>query len=247
MRKIAPEVEQLMWTLAEHRDPEAIDEFGQRYPDLRGELGKRLALTTSLKGAREIRTTDIPRFRPLALPPPIWTRPAGLAMAGVALIGLAFGSYYLTSSLSAPPVSEKLPTISQQPASARQEPEGRGGPKVLPDGRLPQSGSPQGAASGNVADLPKHLRPQTLSIKAGKFQDVIALLGQYCGLKIEMPDMPPELADSLIEADYQNMVPLAMLQDLGAKHGFSAFYEGGNKILLIPARPSSELNADTGQ
>lgn len=247
MRKIAPEVEELMWTLAEHRDPDAIDEFGQRYPDLRGELGKRLALTTSLVGARITGSSEIPRFRPKALPPPIWTRPAAIAGAGVALACLAFGSYYLTSALATPRVSERPPVVIQQQPDAPREAQDRGGPKVLPDGRLPQGGAAPGTTAGSIAELPKHLRPQTLSIKSGRFQDVIALLGQYCGLQIEMPDMPAELADALVEASYQDMAPIAMLEDLGAKHGFSAFYEGGNKILLVPARPSSELNADTGQ
>src|SRR5687767_9309135 len=100
-RKIAPELDELMWTLAERRDTAALDEFVERHPHLKGEMGKRLALTNSLRGAySDAKPTSIPRFRPSPLPAPIWTRPLALAAATVLLGAFAFGSFVVTRNLA---------------------------------------------------------------------------------------------------------------------------------------------------
>ncbi|MFY9234040.1 MAG: hypothetical protein WAO58_06220 [Fimbriimonadaceae bacterium] len=247
MKKVAPEIEELMWALAEARDSAAIDEFGQRFPELRGELGKRLALTQSLKGASPGgRAEDIPRFRPKPAPASIWTRPAAFGFATVLLFALAFGSYFITQRVAGNS-PDNVSVGTQGPAVEPLQTDPLvASPKVPPVKTYVDPGNPTLNPGLNPENLPRHLRPQTLAIKSAKFMNVITVLAEYCGLRIEMPDLPAAMADLTIEANYTDMTPMAMLSDLGTKYGFTPYSQGGNRVLLIPATQSRELSADTG-
>lgn len=230
-----------MWVIAQGQDHSAIEEFGERFPHLRAELGKRLAMTRSLKGAVEgARPASIPRFTPTAPTPAMWTRPAVLVPAAALLAALAFGSYMFASNMR----PQALTTTKVVPLGGSVQ--AQGAPPVV-KGIIPKDAPKQGGPgpqTPQIAQLPSYMQPRSLAIREGRFMDVISMIGQATGLQIEMPDVPPEMAALQISADYQNMSGLQMLQDLGAKHGFTAFQQGANRVLLIPARPSSELDAN---
>jgi hypothetical protein len=241
LSRIAPEIDELMWTIAQQRDPQAIDEFGQRFPELRQELGKRLALTNSLKTASvATRPHSIPRFTPRQAPPPWWTKPTALALAGAVLVVLAMGSYSLSRAWSQP-VTKVVPGESapvQKPIEDA-TPDGRGEPMYKQDDPQPEGRTP----TPKPADVPPYMQPKSLDVQSARLPAVLAMIEAACGLDIDMPDMPADLADLDVEARYENMNGLAMLADMGSKYGFTAFHQGGNKVLIVPARPTS---AETG-
>jgi hypothetical protein len=250
MKKIAPEIEELMWAIAESRDPQAIDEFGQRFPDLRGELGKRLMLTADLKGALKTPLVNsIPKFQPRAHHAvPVWQRPLALAAATLLLAMVAFGSYVAARRAlesEAQPDSAAI-VASRSGVSKDVQPDDPRAPKLLP-GTAPDDPAVRVPPAQPAASLPEYLKPRTLSIKEGRFADVLMLVGAACNLEIEMPDVPPDMADMIIEANYENVSGLAILQDMGAKYGFTPFTQGGNRILIVPARPNGvEANTSSG-
>ena len=100
MKKIAPDIDQLMWTIAETGDQRAIDDFEGRFPDLKYELGKRILVLRELRQARQAGAAPraVPHFEPRAPAVPSWQRPAwaGAAVLGLAVVALA--SYALTQS-----------------------------------------------------------------------------------------------------------------------------------------------------
>ena len=90
--KIPREMDELMWSVAEADDPQATAEFGERYPDLRVEMTKRVKMVRGLKGSR-------PRSRAERFVPVQTVRrfgPTKLAVAGVTalvLVSVGFASY----------------------------------------------------------------------------------------------------------------------------------------------------------
>src|SRR5690349_8339480 len=93
MRRIAPEVERLMWLVAENRDPKAIADFELRFPELKGELAKHMAMVSGLRTAgKKTPPHSIPRFVPRYAH--VQRRPTGLYVALAFVLGaMAFGSY----------------------------------------------------------------------------------------------------------------------------------------------------------
>ena len=241
MRKVAPEIDELMWSLAEARDPQALDEFGQRHPDMILELGKRLSLTAGLRGAAESgRPSSIPRFTPRPMAQPIWARPLALAAAATVLSALAIGSFMITRDLPAP---EPTPVVSVG-SGPIEKPRN---PVVEPDLLRPNHDGP---STSNPAPPPQeppfYMQPHTVEVTAANLPQVLDRIGQECGLEITMPDVPADLADIQIEARYYNRSGMDMLNDLGSKYGFTAFSQGGNKVLIVPAR-EGQIDASTGQ
>lgn len=240
--RIAPEIEELMWTLAESRDPQALDEFGRRYPELIQELGKRLAMTAGLRGARVAGTvSSIPRFTMRHRPQPIWSRPLALAAAAVVLSGLAIASFTLTRDLSRPSpvvVVPKVEPVRQDPVVTQ-----------VPIPELPLRGrtAPSGTQNAPPPVVAEHMVPRTVEIASARFPEALERIGRETGLQISMPDLPPDLADIQIEVRYYNKSGMEMLADLGAKYGFTAFSQGGNKVLIVPAREGQgDTDASTG-
>ena len=101
MNRVPNEVDELMWGVAESADPEAIAQFGARYPDCRIELARRIAMVESLKsaGKRAAAGMTPPSFEPRT-PQVVPLRPGMWLAAAVALVGLAYGSYVVTSKLT---------------------------------------------------------------------------------------------------------------------------------------------------
>ena len=50
--RIAPDVDKLMWTLAESGQPLAVEDFQGRFPELKVELSRRVQLMQDLRNAK---------------------------------------------------------------------------------------------------------------------------------------------------------------------------------------------------
>lgn len=217
-----------MWMLAEQRDMQAVEEFEGRFPELRLELAKRVAMVNGLRGAKE-NSPPIPRFRAPSPQRLVWQRPLVVALSGAVLLALAFGAYLGTGSWltarATPELQQGLEaatgpgtTTEPQPFAAPSEPIGVVPPVLEPD--------PVAAEA-----LRTHQRPHAVRIEGASLMTVLEAIGMQTGLALEIaPGMP----DFNVSIAYEGMTGIQMLQDLGKRYQFTALDQGGNKVLIVP-------------
>lgn len=234
MTRIPPEIDQLMWTVAEGDSQSARDEFVRRYPIYRDELLRRHATITGLRTGNpttKIPQKSIPRFTPRELPPPERSPRQIAVVSGLVLAALAVGSYTLTTFLSPPPKAPTLPTRPPEETVAVTQPPVNRAP-ITP---TPPSTHGNGIAPG-TAEEPKYVRPTSLAIKSASMQTVLRMLGAQCGLRIIMA---PGLPDTTVSVRYENMTPMAILQDMGAQYRFTPFDQGDGSVVIYPVASAS--------
>ena len=106
MKKVAPEIDSQMWTVAEDGNERAIDEFGDRHPELRSELLHRMDMVKwASRGEKKRlvwnRKKSIPRFvLKESSREPIPARGPMMWAMGLALAALAAAAFAVTMMLS---------------------------------------------------------------------------------------------------------------------------------------------------
>jgi hypothetical protein len=244
MRKVAPDVERLMWLVAEERDPRAISDFEARFPDLKLELAKHIAMVSGLKnGARKVPPHEIPRFVPrYAQPRPIIARPALFAVA-LAACALVFGSVAIANFLvpkpPKPPPVEPVnagplvtPGIKVQPSTG-----GGSGSSGLPNPQTNTPSNPDVAQAEDPMD-----KPVTLRIDHAPLDAAVMMVCRQAGL---IPEIPAGFPRFEVSMDYQGQSAGQILADLGAKNGFTALPQERGHVLFIPVRPDGTLKTPT--
>lgn len=234
--RIAPDVEKLMWMVADSADPQAIADFESRFPELRYELSKRIDMVRELKSSRRLGKSpgQTPHFRPSPAPSPSGTR-WKLALAFAALSALAFGSFFVTRSyFGFAKQSEPTTTIVRQSPPTTT-------PSVVSPKPVPQvQPTPPPSTDSHAEETPSSLAPwdrlQTIRFEKIPLQDALRAIAAQSGLKLEIaPGMP----NPLIKSDYRGMTGLEILADMGPQFGFTAFHQGEGQVIVIPARDSS--------
>ncbi len=225
MKKVAPELESLMWTLAEDGNDRAIDEFGNRHPEMRTELLHRIQMVKGLRGAKK-RTVEAPKAIPRFIPKE--TKPSGprYLVAGLVLAALGALTFAVTMMVTPAPRGHKEDPLPTQPSfvAPRQTvqtplPQVDAVPKVEPPTPA-QTAADQG------------LKPGTLKIEHAPLMTVIQMISAVCGVTIEpAPGMPnPDVV-----VDYRNMNAMQMLRDLGKQYNFTPLDQHDGSILVVPA------------
>lgn len=235
--KIAPELDSMMWAVAEDGNPRAIAEFESRFPDLRTELAKRLAMVRSLRGAGESVPAAIPRFTPRKTTAPLPVSPRWPWLAASAAIAAAgFATYTVVSRQEAPrvpgvaPIQTALSSPSGAVVYSSDLPTGY--PKATPHlGPEPTPGMT--ARPTPAASLPPYLQPQQFQFNNTKLANAIRMTCLAGGLQVEIG---PGLPDVLVTKDYSGYTAVQVLQALGDEFGFTPLEDGPRKVLIIPAR-----------
>ncbi len=226
--KISPEVDRLMWLVAEENSSKAISDFGDRFPDLRGELGRRLEMVRSLRGARnKARTVEVPAFRPRTAPAaPRMTMRLAFAAAAVAFAAIGFGTYAVISSskrASAPApsaISTEMPTIPPAVQYADQLP----APQPTETPVVPQ----------NVPNkIPDYMQAQNFEFHGTKLDMAIRMIATAGHFDVEIG---PGLDNVDVTTNYGQLTPVEALKKLGQDYGFTAFAEERGRVLIIPAK-----------
>ena len=234
MKGLPPEIDELMWTIAESDDLEAIDEFGDRYPEFRGEMGKRLQMVRGLRGSRpqSARAKSTPkRFVPskhevVYREPSRWMMPAAAAFV---LVSVVFATYAVTTY--AQRKNEPTTTVVQQPTGTPDP------VQIQPDtgehnepAVTTQNPPPQNPPA---PDQPKPFdRPVTLTADRISLANALNLIARQIGVTLtSAPGMP----DVEISADYRNVAASQVLADLGRNFGFTPMIQSEREALLIPA------------
>lgn len=227
MSKITPEIDQLMWAVAEDGDPKAALDFSRRFPEYAAELDKRRAMVRSLKGAKPHGMTveSRPLFAPAKTVKTV-SNPAALRLAygfGLAALGLAV--FLITSSLSRGPAPiEPAPTavavVSPSPVAPNPVPEATPTPTNTPAPRPQTPPAP-------------YLVPQDFVLQDVSLIVALQMIGAQSGLTVEIA---PGFPDVSVRKVFQQQTAVEVLRALGAEYGFTAFEQEPGKVLVVPAR-----------
>lgn len=245
MRRVAPDVERLMWLIAEERDPKAIADFEARFPDLKIELAKHIAMVSGLKSAaRKLPPHEIPRFVPRHVQPaPVLNRMV-YVVAVFVLGAVAFGTYAVTSLVTAKPVT-KLGTSNPQPEGSVLSPPSSDPllQKVVPPSQSTPSGPATAVDPTPQAGDPLD-KPISLDVEHAPLEAALLMVARSAGLTIQIG---PGLGQKEVALVYQGMSARQVLDDLGRKHGFTCLPQERGNILVIPVRPDGDLNANASE
>ncbi|MGV3617025.1 MAG: hypothetical protein ACO1SV_16990 [Fimbriimonas sp.] len=240
MKGIPPEIDTLLWAVAEDESPRAGDEFVARYPKYAGELARRRQMVQGLKGGRPT-TTTVPRARPAFRPAP--ERSAvprrTLAMVGTLVLAAIAVASYTVATMAAPPAPDPKPIVStQRPPDTSRPPERDSTPPandpVFQDPPVQDPEPPiqdPGPATNSKAD-----KPQTFRVKGADLEGALTMLGIEAGVKIVVA---PGMTKRTIDADYDNVPLSEILSDLGRRFGFTPFDQGDGSIIVVPATDHS--------
>lgn len=232
-----------MWLVAEQNDPSAIDAFGRRYPELRGEMVRRLEMVRGLKQARPSRREErVPVFQPKLSPsrrPWAMPRWAAAASACLALVVVGYASFRVVSGLSqpaAPPVTEvSTPEVVHSNAFDAPPAAKSGG---LDMAREPSRSTTEPRPESDSLRFQDPIEPGgpaqvEVAVKSTKIGLVDALreIERQSGLVLVIG---PGLPDDLISVNLTGPA-LGVLKEMGSTYGFSVFDQGDGTINVIPA------------
>lgn len=238
--RVAPDVEKLMWVVAESADPQMVADFESRFPHLRYELSKRIDLVRGLKASKSIGNGpgSIPVFRP----PVSASRGRGFrwqwSMAAVALSALAVGSYVVTQQFLATPAANK-PMTDSRGSDIRvpldpleiEDPVKRTDQLPPPNPGLNETGVQP--PEDEPIQIQPWLKPLTVKFERLGLANALRAVAAQAGLKL---DMPPDMPNDDIVLDYRNMNAFEILADMGPRFGFTAFDQGNGNVIIVPAR-----------
>ncbi len=262
MSKIPADVDELMWTIAESNNSQSIREFGSRFPELRPELLKRIKVLAEFKGAKsKVSLAEPSHFHRTKLKANAkgisWRLAAATgALTVLVIAGLAMAALNLNHA----PSNKEVASAIQNPGhpSPETNQQANVSPNVVYRSKLPQaSPTPSQPQPSSVPNDSSHLsqplllpsgavgpegteyqvsarhKPITVDIQNAKLSDALALLAAQAKLRIQVA---PGLKDQMVSLSYQQESPRDILKDLGAKYGFTPFYQGKGLYIIIPAR-----------
>lgn len=234
MSKIPPEIDQMIWTVAEQGNPNAETEFLRRYPLYREELLRRKAAVSGLKQSNPHSTPAakaVPRFVPREVPK---AKPAPRLVLAVGLLGLltlAVASYTITSMLTPSPVQHVV--VPEPPTVVRTDPVVPYVPPVVQEDTHREAVNPP-LNTGTPPELvtPRYMRPKTLVVKKAGLVDVLKLIEGETGMRVVVaPGMP----NPTVAVEYHDMTAMEMLQDLGQRYQFTPFDQNDGSVVVYPA------------
>lgn len=255
--KVSPEMDLILWQLAESGDGGAITRFELTHPALKSELASRMAAVEGLRGMKPLPgEAMIPPFTPVALAPLIPLSWIGAGLVGALVIGTT--SFFVTRDLvlkdsdpvtvaSYQPVQPPIavPKVDTQPVEVPDEP-------VLD---TPPISSPPQIREGQEKDesdiglpqdqdleqdalvLPKH----TLTMDGVMLTTVIKAICKDANLT---PTFLPGFADQKVTVNLEGQTRIGLLKELADKYGFSAVETGKNEVLIVPAPDQGPVNVN---
>lgn len=249
-QRIPPDVERLMWLVAESSEPGATLDFQRRFPELSAELAQRKRMVADLKGAKNPTAVEhaIPSFQPrnaVSMPSPnrgIWV------VGAVAFAALAVASYSVTRWVTTP-----VPKPEPPPVVRTDIPTGNGGvvfsPPKKEESPAPKTPEPSTAnQQPTQQDVPRTEMPKSLKLSNTSLIAALKMIGSNAGYNV---DVAPGFDDQTVSIDYVDYTTTEMLRDLGSRYHFTAFNQGDGTIIIVPAvdsaPPAGDLNGSQRQ
>ncbi|MBS1717949.1 MAG: hypothetical protein JSS72_09495 [Armatimonadetes bacterium] len=250
--RIPPEMDALLWAAAESRDPQALDQFLERHPQYKAELTERMETVRRMRSAKP-GASVIPSFALRPVPAtPAWTYVAPMAVvaAGIA-IWIGTNLNQIARQEPTAPATTTMPAQREMRVVPPQHQEYSGEAKSGNDGGVDQ-GYPGARGAGSIPG-PMPPNAEATAAKSRAFDVRIDDLPLATAIKTIAATgkvdvtMDPKMPDVLVSVDYHGMTALQMLQDMGARFGFTAFDEGNHQIIIIPATEARGGSGDTAK
>jgi hypothetical protein len=258
--RVPPELDTLMWAIAEDDSASAAEEFLRRYPGYRDELMRRQSAVAGLRASKPMTNhplisdgvRPIPRFTPRKvryLPP----EPRQVAIASIlGLAAIAAASFTIASLVSPRPAAVRdvvppriIPPPVVQPTVPRTGSQGKleiPAPAVVNE-QVPKDRE-QERQSDTTRPAPSADRPITLVIKGGaRLRNVLRMVEIESGLTIVYG---PGLPNPDVNAEYRQVAPIDILKDLGRQYGFTPFDQGDGTVNVFPAVDAHGDGSDSG-
>lgn len=231
MKPIPRDIDELMWAIADKPTDAALADFEVRFPEFRGELGRRLSMVRSLRSSHpQAPVPSMPKFLPRPQSPNrVW--PMALAAVVLATIGFTATRTLFTSP---PAVPEKPPVtqVNNNLPPGAQSATTMSGIDVVDNGTQPPAVNP-------VQSKPEPPPYTTLGvrIKGVPVSTALQAIAAQAGISVEIA---PGLSEDLIDVDFNGLTAPQMFEQLGTQHGFTALEQEYKRFLIVPARPNSE-------
>jgi len=242
MKGISPEIDRLLWAVAESGSEQARMEFLQRYPTYQAELEKRASLVSGLKAKRPTPDQVVlrpqfkprPEVKPTKRPYGNWVA-GGFALAAVVALGYLGARAFsppapVTTQALPPPIQSQVDPpkvanpVEKSPNDAPQEaPENR---KVTPPASDPSS----------VPPINDQMNPwqksQDVKVASAPLQTVLQMVAIRGGMKLEIA---PGMSNPTISYEAHSKNAVDIMKDLGHQYGFTPMLDGENTVIAIPA------------
>lgn len=249
MNKVPPELDRLMWTLAEEGNPKALEEFGGRYPDHVAELGRRLSMVRGLRGGKKtLAAATVPAIPTFSLRRTESRSPFQWTLIGALVTGAVAAACYTVWLFGQPVEGAKNLQTVKSDAPVIAPPAVSGTDPVIPPAANPvysdhlPSNNPTQAAPlpsapittprENVAKTPSYLKPKSVKWREVKLISAIRLLSAESQLQVEIA---PGFQDQTIDVDIQDRNTIEILKELGKRYGFTVMEQGEGQVLVVPA------------
>lgn len=232
-----------MWAIAELDSPDQTAAFFDEYPELREEVVKRLEMVRAIKGAKpkSLFAEPEPEAVEEPLPPPsftpspmpvrsqpiprwLWVGSFAALLASTVFAGWAALRYVGRPLPAAPPTVGMAPgnpaqsVPAEPPASA-----------VQPPPTTPQPSS--------ESETPAALtQPVTIRFDQIELKDALRTIGASVNVELLIQEPFP---NQEVRIDYVETPLWDLLNDLGAKFGFTPLIQDARTALIIPARDAS--------
>lgn len=232
-RPIPPEIDALMWRLAEEGGPIAQMEFEQRYTRYGPELTRRIRMVAELRQAGKT-VAHRPSFTPRPVrtaPTPRWAVGTALGLAALAVGAVA---YVVSSGGEQRTPPQVVPRVDTRPAVLPK-------PNVVfaPPKEEPPTVGPPPTAPPPKAEPPASTRddkPRDVRIADTNLLAAIQLVAAGGGIKATVA---PGFVDQKVTLDYRGLSTLDTLRAMGDQYGFSVLEQEEGHVLVVPARETT--------
>jgi hypothetical protein len=230
MTSLPPNVDAMIWKLAESEDIAAHADFVSQYPELKDELSRRVALVNRLRNYPHVQSR-LPRFNPSPEPvsvTPKWVWPVA---ALVVMSGLAFavtaGVTYFRSTQAPDPAPVTRPESHPVGMKHWSQSQSAGNWPVNASTAPPQNS----ASEGTRWDT-----PITMEAKGATLSAVVLAVASGAHVTIKVSEGVP---NPTIDLNVTRQRAGSVLEDLGRKYGFGVLYETDKYAVLIPLAPEN--------
>lgn len=239
---IPTEIDELMWTIAESGDQQAIDEFGNRYPNLREELLKRMKTVNALKAAgKSVTPSRIPSFRN----PNIQKVNLQIAWSCIAVAAITISSFAIWRMANPVQPTGPVTPVTFSPRDDRHQRRSL----IVP--RQPETQATASDHGGNAPAnqgfinspvVPKDSGPvpmekTTVQLDSASLHAAIIMIAEAGKLKVTIA---PGTPNPDVKIDLKEMTPMDMLKQLGSEYAFDVIPDGNREILVVPKKDDLE-------
>ena len=230
--RIPPDVERLMWLVSESNDPQALQDFEERFPQFTAELGRRRRMVSDLKGAKTVAAptqNHIPTFTPRqvesnGISRSVWVV-GSLAAAALAFASYSIGVWVTKDPPKLPPIESVQTTPVAVPNTNVYTPPIE--PKSEPVPTQPKAPDPINAVPEANREPLRTLKLSNTSLAAA-----LKMIGEMAGYRVEIA---PGFKDQQVSIDYTDSTTSNMVKHLGMRYGFTAFDQGDGTVIIVPA------------